>query len=138
MRIDVGKQNVSDRAFVLDASALLALLLLEPGAESVGAMLPQATISSVNLSEVVAKLAERGMPEQAIRAAIDPLSLEVTDFTVDAAFHAGLLRPSTRRLGLSLGDRACLALAMQRGAPAVTTDKRWSELKLGLAVQVIR
>lgn len=123
---------------VLDASALLALLLDEPGAPRVAALLPEAVISAVNLSEVVAKLAEHGMPEGAIRTAIDGLQLTVHGFDAAAAVQAGLLRPRTKALGLSLGDRACLALARALGRTAVTTERLWSSVDVGVDVEVIR
>ena len=94
---------------VLDASALLAMLNGERGADRVAAMLPGAVIGAVNLSEVVAKLAERGMLAHSIRAALEALDLDVHPFDPEMAFAAGELRRTTRRRGLSFGDRACLA-----------------------------
>ncbi len=123
---------------VLDASALLALLNSESGAESVAAVLPDAVVSAVNLSEVVAKLAEAGMPEKAIRDALLALPLTVVPFDREQAYEAGLLRPSTRGMGLSLGDRGCLSLAKRLGAPALTADKSWERLAVGVKVRVIR
>lgn len=124
---------------VLDASALLALLQHEPGealvADTVAA---GAYISTVNVSEVVAKLAADGLAEPTIRAWISALELRMVDFDADLAFRAGLLRPSTRRLGLSLDDRACLALASRLGLPAVTADRTWQQLQIGIAVEMIR
>jgi len=123
---------------VLDASALLALLNSEPGADLVAAALSGATISTVNLSEVVAKLAEAEMAEEAIREAVQGLPMEVMTFDREQAYQAGLLRPFTRGVGLSLGDRACLALARGLGLPALTADRRWEALEVGVVVQVIR
>jgi len=123
---------------VLDASALLALMGAEPGADAVAAVLDASTISSVNLSEVVAKLAEYGVPEAALRSALTELTLDVTDFTASTAIAAGLLRPSTKTLGLSLGDRACLALGMEMGATVVTAERLWSGLSLGIPIHVVR
>jgi PIN domain nuclease of toxin-antitoxin system len=123
---------------VLDASALLALLNSEPGATLVAAALSGATISAVNLSEVVAKLAEAEMPGDAIREAIQGLPMEVVPFDQEQAYEAGLLRPFTRGAGLSLGDRACLALARRLALPALTADRRWEGLGVGVVVQVIR
>jgi len=117
---------VSDPPAVLDASALLALLQNEPGAEVVAARLPQCVMSAVNLSEVVAKLVDRGLPEADLRAALDMLDIDVRDFDTEAAYAAGELRRITRSAGLSLGDRACLALAMRLGAAAVTADRGWA------------
>ena len=95
---------------VLDASALLALLNGEHGSEVVAEALGQgAAVGAVNLSEVVAKLAEFGMPEQDIRGAIEPLGLDVVDFDAELAYHSGMLRVTTSQLGVSPGDIACLA-----------------------------
>jgi PIN domain nuclease of toxin-antitoxin system len=123
---------------VLDASALLALLGGESGAELVAAALPQATISAVNLSEVVAKLAEAGMAEGAIRQALRGLGLEIVPFDEEQAYEAGLLRPSTKGIGLSLGDRGCLNLARRLNLPALTADRTWARLVPGARVRVIR
>src|SRR6202007_388558 len=99
---------------VLDASALLALLKAEKGSDRViKAITEGAAISAVNLSEVIAKLNEGGMPEEAIHEALDVLELDVVDFDIKHAYRAGMLRPLTRHAGLSLGDRTCLALALQ-------------------------
>ncbi|MCJ2077997.1 type II toxin-antitoxin system VapC family toxin [Methylobacterium sp. E-016] len=126
--------------FVLDASALLCLLKGEHGAERVIASLPRAWVSAVNLSEVYAKLADAGGAEVRIAQAIGGLHLRVEPFDDTQARAAGILRPMTKNLGLSLGDRACLALARQRGATALTTDRAWTELPdtLGIAVELIR
>lgn len=123
---------------VLDASALLAVLRTEPGWERVEARLEGARIGAVNLSEVVAKLIDDGVPEAEIRLAIGRLELDVHAFDVQHAYLAGVLRGGTRGLGLSLGDRACLALAQSLGAPALTADRSWSRLDLGIAIEVIR
>lgn len=123
---------------VLDASAVLALLQDEPGSDLVAARLPGATISAVNLSEVVAKLADAGMPESEIRRALGPLGLEVRAFDEQDAIAAGLLRPSTKALDLSLGDRACLALGVVLSRPVVTTERAWTKLKIGADVVLAR
>jgi PIN domain nuclease of toxin-antitoxin system len=123
---------------VLDASALLALLNAEPGAGAVAATIHDAAISAPNLSEVVGKLAEAGMPEPAIRESLEGLSLNVVPLDHDQAYEAGLMRPATKSLGLSLGDRCCLGLARSLGLPALTADRVWGELALGIDVRVIR
>jgi PIN domain nuclease of toxin-antitoxin system len=97
-----------------------------------------AAISAVNLSEVVAKLAEAGVPESEIRRAINPLGLDVRPFDDEAAYAAGLLRPRTRSLGLSLGDRACLALGIALSRPVVTTERAWKRLTIGADVVLAR
>jgi ribonuclease VapC len=123
---------------VLDASALLAYVNDEPGTERVADLLPGAAISAVNFSEVVAKLAERGVSESEIHELLDDVGLEVFEFNLALAYDAGLLRPLTRRAGLSLSDRACLALARQVGLSAWTTDRAWSSLQLGISIEVLR
>lgn len=122
----------------MDASALLALLNEEPGAEAVAQTIPGAAISAVNLAEVVAKLAEIGVPERDIRAALGPLGLETVPLDEPMAYRTGLLRPQTRRLGLSLADQACLALGLARACPVLTADRAWRSLDLGLPIRVIR
>jgi PIN domain nuclease of toxin-antitoxin system len=124
---------------VLDASALLALLNKEPGADKLTPQLLSAAASStVNLAEVQAKLVSRGLdPHDAWEATLTPVR-EVVDFTADHARLAGTLIVQTRSLGLSLGDRACLALGLTLKAPVYTTDKSWKNLKLGVQIHVIR
>ncbi len=100
--------------------------------------LPQGVISAVNLSEVVAKLCEAGMPEKAIHQALQPLGIEIVSFDEDQAYQAGLLRTSTQDFGISLGDRACLSLAKKLGIDAITADRAWAELSIGTTIQVIR
>ncbi len=123
---------------MLDASALLALLNKEPGHEEIARIISRATISAVNFSEVAAKLAESGMPGEAIRGALEGLALETHNFGRELAFQAGLLRPLTRSRGLSLGDRACLALGQQLNLPVLTTDRAWEGLDLGVEVRLVR
>ncbi|MHC4972750.1 MAG: type II toxin-antitoxin system VapC family toxin [Planctomycetota bacterium] len=122
---------------VLDASALLVLLNREPGAEQVGEALPGAVISAVNLAEVIGKLVDAGMPEEALRGVLRGLSLSVVPFDLGDAYAAGLLRAPTRRAGLSPGDRACLALAAKLELPALTTDRAWKHVRSGATVRVV-
>ncbi len=131
---------MSDRVepMVLDASAVLALLQAEPGADIVTAALPKAAWSAVNASETVAKLAERGMKGKAIQAVLAMLALETRPFDAAQAYESGLLRPATRALGLSLGDRACLSLAQTLGRPVLTADRAWARIDVDVQVRLIR
>lgn len=126
-------------SYVLDASALLALLKGESGSERVvEAITGGASISAVNFSEVVGKLRDGGMPEEAIHESLDPLELDIVQFDRKLAYRAGLLLPFTKKAGLSLGDRACLALAQHLNLPALTTDRIWNGLLPAVTVQLIR
>ncbi|CAA9396942.1 MAG: hypothetical protein AVDCRST_MAG74-1357 [uncultured Pyrinomonadaceae bacterium] len=123
---------------ILDASAVLAVLNGERGEKKVVPLLAESAISTVNLTEVAAKLLETGMDEASAQLAVAVLGIgEIVEFTEDMAWEAARLRPLTRQYGLSLGDRACLALAIKLKIPAVTADKEWSKLKL-CKVTVIR
>lgn len=125
--------------YALDASALLGLLRGEPGADRVEAVLSDAVISSVNYSEVVAKIVERGGTAELAASILDPLYLDVVEFDRPQAVEAGRLRTLTRRAGLSLGDRACLALAATRGLTVLTADRAWAELALpDLRIELLR
>jgi ribonuclease VapC len=124
--------------YVLDASALLALLNEEEGAALVRRFLPDAVISAVNLAEVVTRLSAVGMPKEAIREVLSLLALETVPFDEEHAFRAGFLYPQARALGLSLGDRACLALAETLAATAITADQVWQALEIGVRVELIR
>ncbi|HWU48278.1 MAG TPA: type II toxin-antitoxin system VapC family toxin [Asticcacaulis sp.] len=123
---------------VLDASALLAMLLYEPGRETVLAALKGAAVSAVNMSEVYAKIAEKGLDMEAARKAFSTLPFEVTPFDEAHAFLAGQLRVATRAYGLSFGDRACLATAMLAKRAVLTADRAWLRLDLGIDIVAIR
>lgn len=123
---------------VLDASALLATLRNEPGGAGVEAWLEGASISSVNLSEVVAKFAEWDTPDEVISATLADLRLDVRSFDRKQGQRAGQLRSATRDFGLSLGDRACLALAEELGLPAITADRAWAGLDIGIQIELVR
>jgi ribonuclease VapC len=123
---------------VLDASALLAFLRDEPGAPVVEAELSAAVISSVNWAEVIQKSLAVGVPIEGLANDLSAYGLTILPFTADDAHRAGELWLQTRALGLSLGDRACLATAARLNLPALTTDRSWAMLDLGIPVQVIR
>jgi ribonuclease VapC len=122
----------------MDASAILALLNDETGAGMVQELLPNALISAVNVAEIVTRLSLLGMPENEIREALDLLGLVIISFDEDLSFQAGFLANATKQYGLSLGDRACLALALKNGYSAVTSDRAWQGLNIGVDVRAIR
>jgi ribonuclease VapC len=113
--------------YVLDSSAVICLLGKEQGFAKVQELARHAIISTVNLSEVISKLQERGGTDDIIAETLADLALNTVEFDTSQAYLAGTLRNVTRSRGLSLGDRACLALAASRGAIAVTTDKAWKD-----------
>jgi ribonuclease VapC len=124
--------------YVLDASAVLCLLHEEKGAERVARALPAAVIGAVNYSEVVGKLVELGINEPAADGLISALQLKVIPFDRIHARLAGALRATTRKLGLSLGDRACLALAATEGATALTCERLWTKFEAPCKVETVR
>jgi ribonuclease VapC len=125
---------------VFDSSAVLALIFDEPGADLAARLMDehQALISSVNQAEVLGKLFDRGLSADDVTTIRQQLPLTVMPFTSDQALLAAGLRPATRALGLSLGDRCCLALAQQQGGAAVVTaDRPWAGLA-GFDITLIR
>ncbi|HEV2731392.1 MAG TPA: type II toxin-antitoxin system VapC family toxin [Terriglobales bacterium] len=126
-------------SIVLDASALLTVLNGESGAEKLTPeLLSTAVSSTVNLAEVQSKLVERGIGSRdAWEATLSPIR-EAMAFTADHAKTAGSLIAQNRFLGLSLGDRACLALGLALGAPVYTSDKSWKKLSVGVRIHTIR
>lgn len=121
---------------ILDASAVVAYLKEEPGAELVGKVLEEAVISSVNWAEVIQSVASAGVSRGDLRRAL-PM-VEIAPFLEAHAAVAGELRPHTRSRGLSLADRACLATAMLRDGAVLTSDRAWEGLDLGVDIQMIR
>lgn len=124
---------------VLDASAVLALIRDEPGAEKVVPHIGRAAISAVNLQEIIKELLLSGLDEPTVRELLDELRLDVRSHDKDAAYAAAGLHAQTREFGRGLGDRSCLALAMQLGVPALTADREWKKVKVkNLKVEHIR
>lgn len=122
---------------MLDASALLALIGLEAGAERVAAVLGESRISAVNLCEVAGKLADAGLGERDVESHLGGLGMTVVAFDRAAALAAAALRRAVPR-SLSLGDRACLALGIQTGGDVITADRDWERLNLpGVTVTAI-
>ena len=128
---------------VLDASALLALMQSEPGSEVVDALLEdhECVASSVNIAEVGSKLVDKGLAPDQLSRVLSQIDVQTIDFDAEQATACAALRATTRELGLSLGDRACLALARGMQATAVTADRAWADLGesvIGVRVQLIR
>lgn len=129
---------------VLDASALLAHMQNEPGSDKVTDMLPYSVISSVNRSEVFSKLLDKGFSESSIFETLktyETTGLKTIPFDQDSADKAGLLRPKTKALGLSLADRACISLGLKLNLVIVSADKSWKHLERsvdGITILLIR
>ena len=125
------------RKTVLDASAILAALFREPDAGVIETRCEAAIVSSVNLSEVAAKLSDRGMPGIKAQELLSGLGLAIRPFDERLAYIAGALREATRSSGMSLGDRACLALGLAEGVPVVTVDRKWADVSETVSVEVV-
>ena len=123
---------------VLDSSVVLASAFEEAGRIDLSAIIADAALSAVNLAEVITKLLERGVPEAAARAFLEPFEAICHPLSVTQAMQAGLWRPATRHLGLSMGDRCCLALGLELGAEVYTAERKWAGLDLGVRIRVIR
>lgn len=114
------------------------MLLSEPLKADVEGMIASGAVSAVNLAEVVTKLVEHGVTPIAIQSSLSRLGMGVVPFDAEQSMQTGLLREGTRHLGLSLGDRACIALAQQLKLPVLTTDRVWKDLDVGVEVRVVR
>jgi PIN domain nuclease of toxin-antitoxin system len=134
-----GGARRSASSCVLDASALLAVAFHERGEERViEAIAAGAAMSTVNFAEAVTRLVELGLNVDETIAYFNSLEIEFVLFTTSHARQAGLLRAPTRRQGLSLGDRACLATARELGLPALTADRNWLTLDVGISIELCR
>ena len=125
-------------AIVFDSSVVIAILNQERGFELAESALSKALISTVNLAEVATYLAKNSVPSDTIREILASFPIQVLPFDESLAIQTGCLYPSCKHLGLSLGDRACLALAISRKLPVLTADKIWSKLELNISIQVLR
>ncbi|MBC7462141.1 MAG: type II toxin-antitoxin system VapC family toxin [Thermoleophilia bacterium] len=125
---------------LLDASAILAVLQNEPGDRTIIELIATegGTASSVNLAEVVAKLCDNGLDAVDAEGAVNDLPIFAAPFTRDMASLSGALRPLTRQLGLSLGDRSCIATARVLRMPVLTTDRAWAGLDVGVDIRIVR
>jgi PIN domain nuclease of toxin-antitoxin system len=123
---------------VLDASALLAFINGEPGGEIVPVTTGDALISAVNFAEVISVMTTQGMDETAVRKQLAQVVLEVLEFERGSAEEAGFMISKTKGQGLSLGDRACLSAARRESIPAMTSDRSWANVHVGVEVKLIR
>ena len=123
---------------VLDASALLAFLHDEPGGEKVSPALDGARVSAVNWSEVLQKSLQRDVDVAGMRQEFTEVGVNFEPFTPQQAETVAWLWSHTRNHGLSLADRACLALAMDKGLPVITADRAWGRLNLDIEIRVLR
>lgn len=123
---------------VLDSSAVLAVIFNEPGSDVVAPVLQGALVGAVNLAEIHTRLLLDGAPTAFAWSRVLSMGFEICQFDEEQARIAGELITQTRPFGLSLGGRACLALALQRQATIYTTDRAWRSLNLGIEIEVIR
>lgn len=123
---------------VFDTSAVIAYLLREPGWGKIHASLTGGLLSSVNLCEIISKFCERGADGARVERDMMVLGLTNVPFSAAQALTAAQLRPTARHLGLSLGDRACLALGLERGARVLTADAAWAGLPTPHQIEVVR
>lgn len=123
---------------VLDASAILAVVLDEPGRERVLPVMTGASVSAINLGEVLSRAVDQGFVVERVADGLARLEMQVIPFEHDDAVEAARLRTATKRIGASLGDRACLALAQRLRLPVLTADRAWSTLGLDIEIVQIR
>jgi ribonuclease VapC len=123
---------------VLDASALMALLRREPGADLVHRRLADSLISAVNYSEVLKKSIERQAAPEVVRAFVRNIALPIIPFDAALAVDSASLYPTTKAYGMSFADRACLALGIRQNAEVLTTEAKMAEIELPIKVTLIR
>ena len=129
----------SSAEYVLDSTAVIAVLYAEPGHQYINEVLHKSALSAVNLAEIVNKLAQRGPTSEALRESLVRLKLQVEDWSEDMAYRSAEFSSFSKSHGLSLGDRACLTLAKQLRATAVTSDRTWRRLpSLGVTIMIFR
>lgn len=123
---------------VIDASALLAVLLEETGRDFVLPSIRGGRFSTVNLSETMSRALDRGHSAERVERIVRRFEILIEPFTATQARRAAELQITSRHLGLSMGDRACLALALERGLPVLTGDRRMAEFDAGIDIRLIR
>jgi ribonuclease VapC len=123
---------------LLDASAMLAYMLAETGADVVEQHLPHAAMSTINAAEVMVRLVDRGMPLESALSMIVKTSVRIVDYTLEDAATAASLRSTTKKLGLSAADRGCMATAIRLQSDILTADKAWATLNLPIRVHLLR
>jgi ribonuclease VapC len=126
---------------ILDSTAVLAFLNRETGHESITDVLAAgAGVCTANVAEIVGVLMRRGLTAEDAIQALEDLPLTIVDVDLDLATRAGIMQQPTRRYGLSLGDRLCLALAARERLPVLTTDRIWAQAGpvVGVEVRLIR
>ena len=124
--------------YVLDSAAVMALLSLEPGYQRVAELVDKSVISSVNLAEIFNKLVQKASVEE-VRELLRPLKLQIEDWSEAMAYRSAEFTRFSKAHGLSLGDRACLTLAKQLRATAVTSDRAWRRIpSLGVRIMIFR
>ena len=126
------------RTFVLDTSAVIASIQREPGGDALLDGSVKWMLSSVNFAEAVSVLVRKGYPRRDARQSIDAFDIRIVDFDRGLAEDAGALIAQTKSFGLSLGDRACLALAARENVPVLTADRAWEGVQAGVTIQFIR
>jgi ribonuclease VapC len=129
---------LSERTIVFDASVVLAIVFREPGHEVMMNLKGVALVSSVNIAEARSRLLDCGYQRDDMDRVLGNINIQIVDFDAEQAVLSAELRQPTRALGLSLGDRACLALGLLKRAVVYTADRAWSKLDLPVEVRVVR
>jgi PIN domain nuclease of toxin-antitoxin system len=128
-----------NKPVVLDASAVLALLHRESGSPLVAEHMERgAIVSTVNLAEIISKQQGLGIPPEEMIALLQLIGADIHVFDEEAAIRVGLLKNATKSLGLSLGDRACIALGQSLDCPVLTADRIWTKMNFGIEIILIR
>jgi PIN domain nuclease of toxin-antitoxin system len=124
--------------YVYDSSALLAIILGEPGSDVARANITNAMVCSINLAEIFSRAEDKGIPVSMTEQFLTGKAVRFVDFDAELARSVGAMRAETRSRGLSIGDRACIALALRERATVVTADRVWADLDLPCKVELIR